>query len=339
MTNNCALTQNDDRNPRYFMLSIDTEEDQWGAFGKEATVKNIDYLTDTFQRLCEQYGIRPTYLVNTPVVAMPSSQTVIKELAQLENCEIGMHLHPWRATPHSPSYQFPKDSHMTNYSSDLIGEKIKRLFHEIQNLTQKPCRTFRAGRWSMSTDAMEHLYKLGVNIDTSITPYISWERDGGNNYAQHSMQAYKFLSPNFLEPNERGNAYEVPPSVGWTHGNFHTMQLLENYLRKMPRCFRIQGILHHFNIIKKIWISPEQEELNDMLMLCQNLLRQNQPYIHAILHSTSLLPGASHFVKNKSDLDLFYMKLERLFQYIQTANLKPVTLCEYVDKTYLFQPQ
>lgn len=336
---NTSNTHNNYRNPSYFILSIDTEEDQWGAFGDKATVKNIDYLTDTFQRLCEQYGIRPTYLVNAPVAETPSSQKIIQELARVGNCEIGMHLHPWRTSPHASSYQFPKDSHMTNYSFELIGKKINHLFHSIQNLTQKPCRTFRAGRWSMSTDAMAHLYKLGVNIDTSITPYVSWEEDGGNNYSQHPMQAYKFLSPNFLKPYENGNAYEIPPSVGWTRGNLQTMHLIEQYLRKMPHCFRIPGILHRLNIIKKIWVSPEQENVNDMIMLCQNLLKQNQPYIHAMFHSTSLLPGASPFVQNKDDLALFYMKLERLFQYVQAKNLKPVTLCEYVDTVYSLDPQ
>ena len=318
----------------YFMISIDTEENQWDAFNDKATVKNIECITEKFQTLCEQYGIKTTYLVNNPVIEAHSSQKIIKKLADSGNCEIGMHLHPWRLSPHIPNYQFPRDSHITNYSSDIIGEKIKKLFHEIQNLTQKPCRTFRAGRWSMSMDAMEHLFKLGVNIDTSITPYISWEKGGGNNYLQSSLHSYKFLSPNFLEPNENGNAYEVPPSVGWTRGDLDTMYLIEKFINKIPLLSRAKGILYHLNLVKKVWVSPEQVNLKDMIMLCQNLMRQRQLYIHAMFHSTSLLPGASPFIRNEKELALFYAKIEKLFQYIQSEQLRPVTISEYVKEVY-----
>ena len=186
----------------------------------------------------------------------------------------------------------------------------------------------------MSKEAMEYLYKLGINIDTSITPYTSWAKDGGNNYSHKTLESYKFLSPNFLEPDVNGNAYEVPPSVGWTRGDLDTMYRIEQFIDKMPYFLRTKGMLHYLNLVKKVWVSPEQTNLKDMIMLCQNLISQRKPYIHAVFHSTSLLPGAGPFIRNKKDLAAFYVKIEQLFQYIQSKHLKPVTISEYVDKTY-----
>ena len=80
----------------YFMISIDTEEDQWDAYSETATVKNIECITAKFQLLCEQYGIKSTYLINTSVIETHSSQKIIKELSNKGDCEIGMHLHPWK---------------------------------------------------------------------------------------------------------------------------------------------------------------------------------------------------------------------------------------------------
>lgn len=318
------------------MISIDTEEDQWDNFNEKATVKNVECIANKFHPLCEKYDIKPTYLVNSPVVESVSSKKIIQELANSSHCEIGMHLHPWRTSPHRTHYQFPKHSHITNYSYDMIGEKIKKLFHELQNVTQKSCRTFRAGRWSMSFDAMDHLFQLGVTIDSSITPYTSWKKDGGNDFSTRTLKNYKFLSPNFLEPNENGNAYEVPPTIGWTRGNLHLMGQLEKLINKLPAVFRAKGILHHLNIVKKVWLSPEQTSNKDMIQLSQNLIRNNSTYLHAMFHSTSLLPGLSPFIQTQKDLDFFYARLENLFQYVQSMRLHPVTISEFVDETYLF---
>ena len=83
------------------IVTIDTEEEGlWGGAFKTSgnTVENIVGI-DRFQQLCEQHDIRPTYLVDTPVVEDDRSVDLLKPAWESGRCEIGAHLHPWCAPP------------------------------------------------------------------------------------------------------------------------------------------------------------------------------------------------------------------------------------------------
>ena len=47
----------------FFLITIDTEGDDLWSHPRNITTKNARYLP-RFQKLCESYGFKPTYLVN-----------------------------------------------------------------------------------------------------------------------------------------------------------------------------------------------------------------------------------------------------------------------------------
>ncbi|HBE41339.1 MAG TPA: deacetylase, partial [Bacteroidales bacterium] len=49
-----------------FIISIDTEGDNQWDHGRALTVENIKFVP-RFQDLCEDYGIKPTYLITSEV--------------------------------------------------------------------------------------------------------------------------------------------------------------------------------------------------------------------------------------------------------------------------------
>ena len=52
----------------FLIVTIDTEEDQWGPSEEPVSVSNT-FALPKLQSLLDDYGIVPTYLVNYPVVA------------------------------------------------------------------------------------------------------------------------------------------------------------------------------------------------------------------------------------------------------------------------------
>ena len=78
----------------YFIISIDTEEDNWNTPFNPPTLENIRRIPIA-QELFDKYSIRPTYLVTYAVVCESQSVSVLKPILDAGRCEIGTHLHPW----------------------------------------------------------------------------------------------------------------------------------------------------------------------------------------------------------------------------------------------------
>src|SRR4029079_12943792 len=77
-----------------FLVSIDTEEDNWAPTRDNITLDNARQLPG-IQSLFEKLGVRPTYFVTHTLAADPTACAIIRELSKRAGVEIGAHLHPW----------------------------------------------------------------------------------------------------------------------------------------------------------------------------------------------------------------------------------------------------
>lgn len=77
------------------IITIDTEEDNWSRYSAtDNPVENIERIVP-LQQLFDEFGVRPTYLVDYPVATNPKSVSVFKRILEEGKYEIGMHCHPW----------------------------------------------------------------------------------------------------------------------------------------------------------------------------------------------------------------------------------------------------
>ena len=60
----------------FLILTIDTEEDQWGPTQDRPTVHNIKALKRV-QKIFDDYGLIPTYLITYPVIDDDEAGTAI----------------------------------------------------------------------------------------------------------------------------------------------------------------------------------------------------------------------------------------------------------------------
>jgi hypothetical protein len=82
-----------------FIITIDTEEDDWGSFNTTGqSLRNIEQIP-RLQSLFDEYKVRPTYVITYPVATDKTTLGILKRIAEDDKCEIGVHCHPWNTPP------------------------------------------------------------------------------------------------------------------------------------------------------------------------------------------------------------------------------------------------
>jgi len=275
------------KKPVLFILSVDTEEEwDWsGPFPNENfSVNNIKEIP-AFQSFCQELGIKPTYFVDYAVANNSNAAQVLKELNQ-NYCEIGAHLHPW-ANPPFFNETTEESSHVINLPVDAVGQKLDMLLTKISSEFNVQAKSFRTGRWGVNGEILQLLHSKGVNVDSSIYPlyrtdHFSCEKAPGKPYW-----------PSFDNTNTHGkqkDILEIPVTVGFNRSNNPLSQMFHKLFECRPFSWlRINGILWHTKLLRKLYLSPELCSGNEMKILIDKQLQKKQDVFHMYLHSSSLI--------------------------------------------------
>ena len=319
----------------YLIVSIDTEEDDWGVYkptGHHLT--NIGQLPK-LQELFDRYKIKPTYLIDYPVAADETHKDFFKTIHDTGRAEIGAHLHPWN-TPPFQEETTTYNSMLKNLPRDLQKKKITALTELIERKLGIRPTSFRAGRFCFDEQTPPTLVELNYFVDSSVTPFINWETDyGGINFQGYPYYPYSIGSQNSqkeINTHQRdGTLWEVPVTIGFNRTPFKLCSSIYDFLGKdRLRVLRLRGIADKLGLLKKIWLSPELSGYKEMQHLSKVIIGLGVPVLNLFFHSTSLVPGFSPFIKTDSDRDAFFRTLELFFAWLQdNYNLKSVSLSEY----------
>ncbi len=192
----------------YLIVTVDTEEEGlWGGSypADGGTVRNVIEGVPRFQEVCERYGVRPVYLIDTPVATDPTARGLLRELAAAGRCEVAAHLHPWCTEPHG-TYTFPRDSYMMNLPPELQARKLQTLTEQITEAVGRRPTSFRAGRYGLDATGAALLIELGYHVDSSIVPFTRHTRDGGPDFSEASPTPFWFDGTNWPAPGNNGTA-------------------------------------------------------------------------------------------------------------------------------------
>ena len=148
------------------MVTIDTEEDDWGQYNqKNVTMSNIKEIV-ALQALFDKYAVRPTYLVTYAVATNPEATQILKRISADGRCEIGGHCHPWN-TPPLDELRTPYNSMLCNLDPDLQLRKLHTLTRTIEERFGSAPVSFRTGRWGFSQEVAHNLIRCGQWIDAN----------------------------------------------------------------------------------------------------------------------------------------------------------------------------
>jgi hypothetical protein len=302
------------------IVSIDTEEDNWYRSRQGVTCENIGELRRQaafFDRL----GVRPTYFTSYQVAIDPEAAEIIRDVGS--RGEIAAHLHPWNTPPLSEAFT-PRNSMLKNLSAELQLAKLQSLTATLEQTLGIRPRAFRAGRYGLGRDTVGALLRCGYQVDSSVTPFVSWEEvDDGPTFIGAPLDVYR-LAPDqdVSQPAEDGAVIEVPLSCGFGRRSFALWGRVDRALDR-------PGLRRLRSLCKRIVLSPELAAVADMLTLSRRLLEHGVRHLHLSWHSPSLKPGLSPFTATVADVDRLYATVDRYIERLsQITPLTFVTVSE-----------
>ena len=299
------------------VVTVDTEEEGlWSGNYKSRgnTVRNVQGVP-RFQAFCDRMGIRPTYLVDSPVVESKEAVEILRDIHDAGRAEIGAHLHPW-CTPPIVNGTQQRYSYMCNLPAEQQRAKLAQLTLDIERKFDRRPTSFRAGRYGLDIVGARILEELGYLVDSSVIAFSNLSQDGGPDFSQVPLAPYYIGGHDLCAPQATGRLLEVPVSVGYNRRSFDLVHAIRERCRHpLIRPWRVIGILDRLGIIRQIKFSPEQADASRMNRLVDMYLQREVPCMVMMLHSSSLMPGYSPYVPDQERLERLYADLQTTFEY------------------------
>ncbi len=284
-----------------FLLTIDVEIDagrKWRT-SDPATYRGVIEGIPKLQALCDDYGVKPTYLISPAVMVDHDSIDLLGALDP-KRSELGAHLHgeyvPPDARYDGDDFSGCDPGEMQcEYAEEIEYEKLAFLTERFKTLFGHAPTCFRAGRFAARGWTIACLERLGYTHDSSVTPFRNW------------YDRVDFSKPGSLAPyhpstsdicmSGSSSLIEVPVSI--------TPELA--WLRPTPRFAdfeRCRAVIDWY----MTHVSPT--------VLC------------CMFHNVELVPGMSPYCKTADDCDGMLAVIERVFAYLQDRNVRFKTLSE-----------
>jgi hypothetical protein len=293
--------------PPTLLVVVDAEEEfDWNApFNPHSkSVTNIA-LQGLSQDVLDQHRVVPTYVIDYPVASTPEAISVFRHFMDEGRCEIGAHLHPWV----NPPAEGPVDvrhSYPGNLPAALEREKLIALTNTIiSNFAIQP-KIYKAGRYGIGVATPEILRALNYTVDVSVVPHTDFSDDGGPDF--RNAPSTPFMIANHL--------CELPLSVHFV-GSFASVgaRIFPLLQSAALQRFRLGGVCGRLGLLERLRLSPEGHTLADMIRQTRSALRAGTRLFMLTYHSSSLLPGATAYVRTNEERSAFLATLDGYLQF------------------------
>jgi hypothetical protein len=308
----------------YFIITIDTEGDnQWEEkCRRNITTENAKCLP-RFQNLCEEYGFRPTYLVNYEMAVDEFFGKFGKECLARGTCEIGSHPHAWNSPP---DYDLTGNDrkhmpYLIEYPEEIIYGKVKFLTDLLESTFETKIVSHRAGRWGFNEVYARILEQLDHKVDCSVTPFACWrsclgapDGKGGPDFSKFPTEAY-FLNMNDISKAGCSSVLELPVTIRWTYG-----PILSKLYSIIPNT-AVKRIIRGVFGQPVTWFRCSRGNIKSILKMLEGELASNGKYVEFMLHSSELMPGCSPTYTTQSDIDNLHGDLNEVFSLLSKAGV------------------
>ena len=299
------------------LVGVDTEaDDQWSRGGRDRlTVRNAERLP-ALQALCEEYGVRPTYVVTHEMATRAESRGILRDLARSGRCEIGAHLHPWSSPPFRPE-DLAAHTYPHNLPPELLERQLTELTQTIESELGVRPTTYRAGRNGFDGRTLPILERLGYTVDTSVDPLFNERRKGGPAFAGAPIRPYH---PSYDDVRRPGTStvLEIPITSATDPGLPKAVEAAYASLPAIPW----RGALKRLGV-QPVWLRPSYTPRDRMLAFASRLAAEGAPCLNVIFHSSELLPGGSPYTPDAASVERFLADLRALLEHA-TARLGAV---------------
>jgi hypothetical protein len=214
---------------------------------------------------------------------------------------IGAHLNPWSTPPHREQVN-RLNSYPGNLPREVEAAKLAALCAQIERALGVRPTIYKAGRYGTGPNTAAILEEQGYEIDISPAPAMDFHADGGPDFTGHSTRPFLFGRDRRLLCLPNTGAI-----VGWLHELGPVLRpLLEH--RSVMR-LRLPAIASRLRLLERIRLTPEGYTLAEMRRLTRALLARGQRTFVLSLHSPSVVPGNTPYVRSDADLALLLARL------------------------------
>lgn len=296
------------------LVTIDVEPDNVWARAEGTGLENIRQLP-RFQALCQEYGVRPTYLVSYSVAANNDSAAVLEQLLAQGDCEIGMHPHLWEIPPFLPMDRQGQAWPGPAYPASALTEKLTRL-RDLLVERFGAVSSHRAGRYGLDSRQVALLISLGITADTSVTPGIDWTTTGAPDFRAAPLMPYLLANDNVLHRGD-SQLLEVPCTVrpGVTLGGFERTRVGRAVMQRLGRNAQ--------------WLRGSPQASSDSLTAVCAWASQRTSVLNLMTHSSELCPGASPYWPTAAAVTRHFALCEDVFRWWREHGVVPLTLKQY----------
>lgn len=231
------------------VITIDTEEDNWGAYSASGYSTDNIYRIPELQRIFDEFKVIPTYLITYPVATDKESINILRRIHDEGKCEIGMHCHPW-STPPFEEERNERNSMLCNLPSELQFKKMSTLHEAITKSFGFEPKSFRAGRWGYGETVGAVLSDLNYEVETSITPFTDWAEYYGPDFSSMFPEPYKFTVNGAASRLTTRELLEVPATIGYLQKNFELCNAVDMLLQTKWNRHLIQDVYLSFEQVR-----------------------------------------------------------------------------------------
>lgn len=293
--------------PVLLAVVVAEEEFDWSREFDRANrgVSSIPFIAD-FQKLLDEFGVRPSFPVDYPVVDDPTASRVVREIIDSGRGELAAHLHPW-VTPPYEEHVSVENSYPNNLGPELERDKLAHLLDRLEEVFGQRPSVYQAGRYGIGAETPRILKEAGITIDLSPSPPYDFSDEGGPSFGVFPPTPY-WMSEDLL----------AIPMTG-TYVGFLGLEKAHGLYRFATRpglsWARLPGVLARLGAVERIRLSPEGFTLEDLKKLTRFLLQKGEQVFTFSFHAPSLKPGCTPYVQNQADLDAFYQRCRSYFEW------------------------
>ena len=289
---------------------VDTEEEfDWSAPFDRASI-GVEHMRaiGPLQAIFESWGIRPTYAITYPIAAQPAGVEALRPLVASGRALVGAHLHPW-VNPPDVEEVCERNSFPGNLPAALEREKLVNLTDRIEaGIGARPV-IYKAGRYGAGPNTFAILEELGYTVDTSPAPPFDYSARHGPDYSRRGVR------PEWVGP---GRTVLSIPGTGALVGRFPNLGLYRAATDRPLSTLRTGAILARLGIVECLKLSPEGHNAREMQRLVAWLHLRGERLFLMTLHSPSVVPGHTPYVRSPEQLQAFLKSIDDFLRFFMT---------------------
>jgi hypothetical protein len=301
-----AASASRDGQPRLIVM-VDTEEEfDWSAplFDRRATGVAHMRRIGELQAVFDAHGVRPVYDVDYPIADQAVAVDALAPIAHDGRALIGAHLHPW-VTPPFTEELCRRNSYPGNLPLALERDKLAALTERIARSFGTRPTIYKAGRYGIGPNSFAILEELGFTVDVSPMPPFVYRGDGGPDFSRLDC------APSWVGPSRR--VLSIPNTgayVGWLpRCGLQTLGIIA--MQPPLRALHLPAVLSRLRLFERIALTPEGYTLAELRRLTHSLFAGGQRLFVLCMHSPSVAPGHTPYVRDEADRTELLSKLDR----------------------------